>query len=116
MIISSLQPHITHDAASESDRRPIGAVRAGQSVRLGFRDGAAAVLDAELVLNGDGFERRYKMALTGGRWYCDLVPSTEPAALWYCFCLRLEEASSGSAPPMAGASASCRAPAAPPSA
>lgn len=46
MIISSLQPHITHDAASESDRRPIGAVRAGQSVRLGFRDGAAAVLDA----------------------------------------------------------------------
>ena len=91
MIISSLQPHITHDAASESDRRPIGAVRAGQSVRLGFRDGAAAVLDAELVLSGDGFERRYKMALTGGRWYCDLVPSTEPAALWYCFCLRLEE-------------------------
>ncbi len=49
MIISSLQPHITHDAASESDRRPIGAVRAGQSVRLGFRDGAAAVLDAELT-------------------------------------------------------------------
>ena len=56
MIISSLQPHITHDAASESDRRPIGAVRAGQSVRLGFRDGAAAVLDAELVLSGDGFD------------------------------------------------------------
>ncbi len=91
MIISSLQPHITHDAASESDRKPIGAIRAGQSVRLSFYDGAAAVLDAELVLSGDGFERRYKMALTSGRWYCDLVPSEEPAALWYCFCLRLEE-------------------------
>ena len=91
MIISTLKPHITHDAASEADRSPIGALRAGESVRLGFSDGAGAVLDAELVLNGDGFERRYKMALSSGHWFCDLVPSEEPAALWYCFCLQLEE-------------------------
>ena len=91
MIISTLKPHITHDAASEADRSPIGALRAGESVRLGFSDGAGAVLDAELVLNGYGFERRYKMALSSGHWFCDLVPSEEPAALWYCFCLQLEE-------------------------
>ena len=36
MIISTLKPHITHDAASEADRSPIGALRAGESVRIWY--------------------------------------------------------------------------------
>ena len=89
MIISELTPHITHDAARESCRCPIGAVTTGSAVTLAFTDGLASVLDAELVLYGDGFESRHEMALSDGRWYVSVTMPEEPAALWYVFRISL---------------------------
>ena len=82
MIISERTPHRTHDAARECCRCPIGAVTTGSDVTLAFTDGLAAVLDAELVLYGDDFERRYDMALDDGRWYVRVTMPEVPAALW----------------------------------
>ena len=89
MIISELTPHLTHDAARESCRCPIGAVTTGSSVTLAFTDGLAAVLEAELVLYGDGFESRCEMALEDGRWFVRVTMPEEAAALWYVFRLGL---------------------------
>lgn len=89
MIISELTPHITHDAARESCRCPIGAVTTGSAVTLAFTDGLASVLDAELVLYGDGFESRHEMALADGRWYVRVTMPEEAAALWYVFRISL---------------------------
>lgn len=89
MIISELTPHLTHDAARESCRCPIGAVTTGSSVTLAFTDGLAAVLEAELVLYGDGFESRCEMALESGRWFVRVTMPEEAAALWYVFRLGL---------------------------
>ena len=91
MIISELTPHIVHDTARESCRCPIGPARTGSEVTLAFTDGAGAVLDAELVLNGDGFEERRELALEDGRWFARIKMPEEPAALWYAFRLSLAE-------------------------
>ena len=91
MIISELTPHIVHDTARESCRCPIGPAKTGSEVTLAFTDGAGAVLDAELVLNGDGFEERRELALEDGRWFARIKMPEEPAALWYAFRLSLAE-------------------------
>ena len=91
MIVSELNPFITHDPARERFHSPLGAVSARSPLRLAFSDGRAAVKSAELVLAGDdGFERRYEMAPEGGDWAVTIAAPDEPAALWYSFCLTLE--------------------------
>ena len=89
MIISELTPHIVHDTARESCRCPIGPAKTGSEVTLAFTDGAGAVLDAELVLNGDGFEQRSELALEDGRWFIKLKMPETPQALWYSFRISL---------------------------
>lgn len=106
MIISELTPHITHDAARESCRCPIGAVTTGSAVTLAFTDGLSSVLDAELVLYGDGFEHRYEMALEDGRWYVRVTMPEEAAALWYVSGSASPKGNIGSAQARAAASAS----------
>lgn len=106
MIISELTPHLTHDAARESCRCPIGAVTTGSSVTLAFTDGLAAVLEAELVLYGDGFESRCEMALENGRWFVRVTMPEEAAALWYVSGSASRAGNTGSAQGRAGASAS----------
>ena len=47
------------------------------------------MLEAELVLYGDGFESRCEMALENGRWFVRVTMPEEAAALWYVFRLGL---------------------------
>ena len=89
MIISELTPHIVHDTARESCRCPIGPAKTGSELTLAFTDGAGAVLGAELVLNGDGFEKRFELSLEDGRWSVTLRMPDEPGALWYSFRMTL---------------------------
>lgn len=47
------------------------------------------MLGAELVLNGDGFEKHFELSLEDGRWSVTLRMPDEPGALWYSFRMTL---------------------------
>ncbi len=91
MTLSELRPKIYCDAARESCRRPIGALRTGESVTVAFFDPEALVLDAEAHFSGDGFDQTVEMCSDGERWFAEYRVPDRPQALWYCFRLHLAE-------------------------
>lgn len=91
MGLYELSQKITHDAADEYFRSPIGAVPTLSEVTLAFGDKSGAVLDAELLLCGDGGEESHELAFDGSRWFVKLRLPETPAALRYCFRLHTAE-------------------------
>ncbi len=76
-----------HDAASESDRSPLGAVETGNEVQLSVRDEAGYVASAVLEVYGDDYHRSYPMQRvdTGFTVFAKMPEVAQP--LWYRFLL-----------------------------
>ncbi len=91
MSLPELAAKLIHDAADESCRSPIGAVKTGDAVTLAFLDPDGLVLDAELCVAGDELDETHEMSLDGGRWFCRYTAPETPAPLWYCFRLHLAD-------------------------
>ncbi|MEG1790449.1 MAG: glycoside hydrolase family 13 protein [Oscillospiraceae bacterium] len=89
MTISELSPLIVHDAANPEYRSPVGAIPVGDTVTLSLSDGNA-VLDAELIVYCDEWEKTLEMSTGNGRWSADFTADS-PAALRYLFHLTLAE-------------------------
>ena len=92
MRVSELNSFITHDPARERFHSPLGAVETRTPLRLAISDSRAAVLSAELVINGDdGLEERHEMSPADGDWAVTIAAPEAPAALWYSFRLTLAD-------------------------
>ncbi len=76
-----------HNAASESDRSPLGAVETGSSVQLSVRDEAGFAASAVLEIYGDDYQRSYPMQRvdTGFTVFAQMPETAQP--LWYRFLL-----------------------------
>ena len=78
-------PAVLHDARRALFRRPFGALRCGEELRLAFRLLSGKLLSASLLLYGDSFREEYPMTCEDGLYVCRLNAPADPAALWYAF-------------------------------
>ena len=82
---------VAYDSRREEFRRPSGALRCGDELRLAFRVLSGCVRAAALVLCSDGGRMEYPMRREGQDYAVSFVPSEKPQALWYFFRIETEE-------------------------
>ena len=82
---------VEHVSTLPEYRSPFGAVRCGDSVRLGFRVLGGKVERAKLILYGDDFRREYAVEQEGDIFRAEIKAPMKPAALWYTFLIETED-------------------------
>ena len=86
-------PAARHDLRLEQFRNPVGAIKTGEQITLGFLCVPNTLTACALELYGDHVFGEYPMSRDGDRWSVTFPASSEPAALWYRF--RMEDPAGG---------------------
>ena len=76
-----------HDAGDEAYRSPLGAVEAGETVRLMVMDLAGFVTGAVVEVYGDDYEKSFPMEKTDCGFTAEYETPDTAQALWYRFLL-----------------------------
>ncbi len=89
----SKAPAARHDIRLEQFRKPVGAVKTGDNITLGFECLPNTLTACSLELYGDRVFGEYPMSRSGDNWTVTFPAPSEPAALWYRF--RMENPAGG---------------------
>ena len=81
-------PPVLHDIRLPDCRFPVGAVTAGEKLRLAFEARQGSVREAVLELWGDNFREEFTMKPVEQGWAVEFAAPEIPAALWYRFRIR----------------------------
>ena len=95
-------PAVYHNSRSTEFRSIPGAVETGSTLRLSFIRKGGKIRHAELVLWGDGYERRYEMEVKGREYFVEFTLDEEPRALWYAFYIETETSAQWLCPDITG--------------